>query len=242
MTIWLKSVIIASVASTLTYASLRDLKNRDIPEVTWLPSLAIAVILNVLHGNYDVIHTALSLLPAALLFAMAIFNMIGGADFLAVLLIGLAHPLFEALPISLLALLYSLFIPLALMAYYVTLNSVKYRKQILRIRCIRGRRFYLYFLGRPISIGEFLNSKFMYPLTIPSGTGGFICRPTFSIDETEEAVKAEIMEFIDRGVIRRNDLIWVTPAMPHVAFLLIGYVLALITPQDLILQVFKLMT
>ena len=95
MTIWLKSVIIASVASTLTYASLRDLRNREIPEITWLPSLAIVVILNVLHGNYDVIHTALSLLPAALLFAMAIFNMIGGADFLAVLLIGLAHPLFD---------------------------------------------------------------------------------------------------------------------------------------------------
>ena len=233
-----KTLIIVSILATLAYASYRDIKYRDIPEVTWVPAIAISITVNVLSGRYDLLHTALSMFPVLIVFVMSLLGMIGGADFLALLMIALAHPRFLVFPISLLTLLYSLLIPLGLMIYYALCNALLYKSFFNKIRCKEGRKTYLIFFGRPMSVKEMLEKKFTYPLTIPVGKGEFICRPSFSDDdEEEERIKERIKGAIARGEIQSDEKIWVTPGLPHVVFFFIGYILALLTPQHYILTI-----
>ncbi len=236
MWIGFKTLIVASILVTLTYASYRDIKYRNIPEVTWVPAIITSVIINILSGKYDPLHTALSMFPVLIVFVMSLLGMIGGADFLALLMIALAHPQFLVFPISLLTLLYSLLIPLGLMTYYALCNTLLYKPLLKKVRCKEGRKAYLIFFGRPMNVKEMLEKKFTYPLTIPVGKGEFICRPSFSDDdEEEERIKERIKWAIAKGEIQSDEEIWVTPGLPHVVFFFIGYVLALLTPQHYIM-------
>jgi len=238
--LWIKPeiLVVASTLTTLAYASYRDIKYRDIPEVTWVPAIIISVVINTLTGKYDLMHTALSMFPVLIVFIMSLLGMIGGADFLALLTIAIAHPQFLLLPVSLLTLLYSLLIPLGLMIYYAICNTVLHRQLLNRIECKEGRKSYLILFGRPMSAKELLEKKFTYPLTIPVGKGEFICRPSFSDDdEEEERIKERIKGAIVRGELQSNEKLWVTPGLPHVVFFLIGYVLALLTPQQYLLTI-----
>lgn len=234
--------IIVALIATLAYASYRDLKYRDIPELTWLPAAIIALAINLYAGNYTPIRTALSLLPPIMVLILAFLDMIGGADFLALLLIAIAHPRFILFPISLLTLFYSILIPLALVLLYFIINAFIYREELSKIRCVKGKKYYLYFLGRPMKIKEYLKSEFIYPLTIPKSANEvvFECRPTFSIAEEEIKHKEEIKKLIEDGLIDEDTVIWVTPALPHVAFIFIGYVIALITPQNMVMGILGL--
>ena len=230
-------IIVCATLLTLVYASYRDLKLRDIPELTWVPATLLAIVLNVAYGEYsDVLFLVFSLMPAVLLLIMSLLGMIGGADFLAILLIGLAHPKFILIPISLLTLIYSLIIPLLLIIYYVIYNSVKFRDVLEKIKCVTGRKVYLVLFGKPVKISDFMNMKFTYLLTIPNNDG-FICRASFSLEEEEEKVKELVAKYVNKKILSLNDYVWVTPALPHVLFILVGYVLALLTPEQLIIHI-----
>lgn len=231
------STIIAAVLATLVYATYRDVKYRDIPEVTWLPASLLAVGINLYHGNYDLVHTAFSLLSALILLVMSLIDLIGGADFLALLMISVAHPKFLIFPISFLTLFYSLLIPLALMVYYMILNA-KYGDALRKIDCVSGSKLNLKLFGRPMTVKDYLRKEFIYPLTVPTGKEfkGYVCRASFGSDEEEERIKERIKELLDKGLLSEDSVIWVTPGLPHIAFFLVGYVLALLTPQSLILS------
>jgi hypothetical protein len=227
--------VIGAVLSTLIYASYRDVKYRDIPELVWLPSIAVVTAINFLLGRYELVHTVISLVPPLAVLALSLLDMIGGADFLALLLISLAHPSFYIMPISLITLIYSLLIPVAVMCYYLIL-SILHRRELNKIVCVKGSRTPLIFLGRPLTVGRLLESKFVYPLTIPSEEG-YICRASFSLDgEEEERVRTSIKELVEKGMLKDEDVLWVTPGFPHVLFYLVGYVAALLTPQEWVLE------
>ncbi len=201
-----------------------------------MPASLLAIILNIAYGGYsNVFFLIFSLMPAILLLIMALLGMIGGADFLAILLIGLAHPKFILIPVSLLTLIYSLIIPLLLIIYYVICNLVKFRDILQKIKCVTGRKAYLVLFGRPVKISDFMSMKFTYLLTIPSNDG-FVCRASFSLEEEEEKAKELVAKYVSKNILSLNDYVWVTPALPHVLFILIGYVLALLTPEQLIIH------
>ena len=217
-------LILASIlTATLVYGAYRDIKYRDIPEVTWVPAIAAGITLNLMTGGFDIMHTLISLIPAIMLLILAFLGMMGGADFLAILTIGVVHPYFTLLPISLLTLGYSLIIPIFLMIYYL-LRNVSMKNVLQRIRCVEGRRTYLWFLGYPLRISEFLNR--VRATTTKEEVE----------DEEEEKVRNTIVEKIKEGSLTPTDVIWVTPGLPHVVFFLIGYLLALATPQNLLLS------
>ncbi len=230
--------IIVAILATLIYATYRDVKYRDIPEVTWLPASLLALGINLYQGNYDLFHTAFSLLPAFILLVMSFIDLIGGADFLALLMISVAHPRFLIFPISFLTLFYSLLIPLALMLYYMILN-IKYGDVLRKIECVSGSKLNLKLFGRPMTIKDYLHKEFIYPLTVPADEElkGYVCRASFGSDDEEEKIKERIKDLVDRGLLSEESIIWVTPGLPHIAFFLVGYVLALLTPQSLILSV-----
>ena len=226
-------LVFSAVLGTLVYASILDVRSRDIPEITWLPASIIALAVNLMYGNYVLMHTVFSLVPSAIVLIMAFLGLMGGADSLALLMIGIAFPKFLVVPISLLTLIYSLIPPIILMIYYLIVNVTVNRKVFKVINCTEGKfaKYLLPLLGRPISVEKYLMGRFIYPLTIPLGNSEFICRTYFGDDDEEEKVRRGIEELVRAGVLRPNDKIIVTPALPHILFILIGFIIATLTPQ-----------
>jgi len=222
------------VAATLAYATYRDIKYRDIPELTWVPAAVFVVAFNIYMGRYEPVHTLFSFLPAIAMFAMAFLDLIGGADALAMLLIAAAHPQFKVLPISLLTIGFSVLPPLALMVYYVILNLM-HKRELDSITCVEGSKKALMFIGRPMKVGEYLKSNFLFLLTVPTN-GGFKCSVSADIDIDFEQEKRIVMDAIKNNIISEDAIVWVSPALPHIAFMFIGYIVSLLIPQDLLLS------
>jgi len=227
--------VVLSVLSTLAYASYLDLKDREVPEYVWLPGSLISITVNLYIGAYSPIKTVISLIPALAVLALAFLDLIGGADFFALLLVSLAHPNFLYLPISLLTLFYSLLIPVGVLIWYVMIN-LRHYSELRNLRCVNGSRYYLLFFGKPVSVNELLRKKFLYPLMIPEGDG-FRCRASFTMDDDFEAkIKKAFKDLMAEGKITDELIVWATPGFPHVVFYLIGYVVALLTPQQALLN------
>lgn len=228
--------LIISTLLTLSYASVSDLKFREVREYVWIPAAVITISINFLTGNYNLLELFFASIPAVLVLVLSLLDMMGGADFLALLLITLAHPTVHPKPVTYLTLIYSLVIPvlLVLKNFVLSLKNLNHYKSV---RCVSGSKSLLLILGRPMRVGDFLKSKFTYLLTIPSehGTDSFECRKSFTMDDVyEEKLKNSIGELVKKGLLKLDDLVWVTPGLPQVVFYLFGYVAALVTPDYLI--------
>jgi len=200
-----------------------------------LPGSVVVVAVNLYLGAYIPIRTLISLVPALAVLALALLDLIGGADFFALLLVSLAHPNFLILPVSLLTLFYSLLIPLGVLVWFVVLNLRHYR-ELSSLRCVSGSRYYLLFFGRPMTVRELLGRKFTYPLMIPD-EGGYECRASFTMDdEVENNIRKAYEGMLANGEISEDSRVWATPGFPHILFYLIGYVMGVLTPQQLVLS------
>jgi len=229
--------LIVAVLVTLSYASISDLKSREVKEYVWVPAYLLSVTINLLSGSYDLLQLALASVPALLVLVFAVFDMMGGADFLALLLVTLAHPRILPKPITYLTLMYSLLIPVALILINL-IHGLKNLRHYKELKCVKGSKTALLFLGRPAKVGSFLKSRFTYLLTIPVREGdsaSFECRASFSMDEAyEEKIKTSLMDMLDKKILNADDFVWVTPGLPQIVFYLIGYVAALATPETLL--------
>jgi len=229
-------VVAVPVIATLVYATYRDLKYRDIPELTWVPAALFVIAYNLYFGRYEPIHTLFSFLPAIAILVMAFLDLIGGADALAMLLIAAAHPDFLILPISLLTVAFSVIPPLALILYYVALNIV-HRDELNRINCVEGSKKPLLFMGKPIKVRDYLSSSFLFLLTVPAKKG-FRCVVSADVDVDFEQEKKLVMDAVKKGAISEDTVIWVSPALPHIAFIFVGYIISLLIPQEFLLTLF----
>lgn len=229
-------VIAIPVVATLAYATYRDVKYRDIPELTWVPASIFVIAYNIYLGRYEPIHTIFSFLPAIALLIMAFLDLIGGADALAMLLIAAAHPSFLVLPISLLTVAFSVLPPLALIIYYLVLNLL-HKEELDKLNCVEGYKKPLLIMGRPLRVRDYLRSKYLFLLTVPTERG-FRCTVSADIGTDFEQEKRIIMDAVRNGTISEDALIWVSPALPHIAFIFIGYIISLFIPQDFLLTLF----
>ena len=225
--------IILAVIATLAYATYRDLKYRDIPELTWVPAALFVITYNIYLGRYELIHTLFSLLPALAVLGMAFFDLIGGADALAMLLIAIAHPSFLVVPISLLTFVLSLVPSLFLVLYYLVSNI--FRRELLgRVNCVEGSKSVLLLSGKPMRVRDYLRSEFLFLLTVPTEKG-FRCSVSADVDIDFEQEKRIVMDAVRNGIISEDSLVWVSPALPHIAFIFVGYIISLLIPQEWLL-------
>ncbi|MEM3948025.1 MAG: A24 family peptidase C-terminal domain-containing protein [Zestosphaera sp.] len=230
-------VLALSTWITLSYASISDLRYREVKEYVWVPATVIAVSINFLSGNYRPLELMLASIPAVLVLVLAVLDMMGGADFLALLLVTLAYPTVYPKPVTYLTLIYSLAIPVLLMLANL-IQGLKRLNNYKSLRCVKGGKLSLLILGKPMRIRDFLNSRFTYLLTIPSESDItlFECRKTFTMDDAHgERLKSNLRELVERGLLNPDQIIWVTPGLPQIVLYLLGYVAALITPYEAIL-------
>lgn len=236
------SIPVVATLITLVVASFYDLRTREIKEIIWIPALIVSAIFTYFVTKPSMLVFIFSIIPAALVFILMLLGLIGGADFLAMLLIGISTPLLNVLPIPLLTLLYSALIPSALVIYNLLINTVKYLNEYRKLECTNTSKWLLLLLGRPTKVRDFMRSKFMYPLTIfrcrPKKCE-VICRSSFDINEDFKDHVNQVSAYLSSGYLSEDDYVWVTPALPHILFITIGYLLALITPGQLIYNAFN---
>ncbi|MEM4774880.1 MAG: hypothetical protein QW489_00775 [Sulfolobales archaeon] len=219
-----------SLVSTFAYAAYRDLKDREVPEISWLPVYAIIVLSIVFKptADYSPLGVILAILPSVVYSTLFVFGLIGGADLLAMVAVSLAHldkplvPLFTFILSSLL--------PLPLVLANLIGNLTIYRSAMDSIKCVRGGKKVLYLVGRPIDVATFLKKKFVFLHTYPSREG-FVCSSSVDVNIDFEKQRADIEEALNKGFIRLEDYLVYSPALPHILFIALSYATAIaVTP------------
>jgi len=229
----------------LGLASFYDLKTREIRELLWLPAFIVTAVINFILIKPDTTAVILSIIPSLIVLALVVMKMMGGADFIAMLLVGLSMPYLKIFPISLLTLLYSSLIPATLAIYNIILNLSRYRDVYRKVRCDEGSKSFLLALGKPMRIRDFIRSKYLYPLTLidcVNNTQKITCRSSFNIDEDYAEHIAHVRRCVESGYLDGDGFVWVTPALPHIVFITVGFILALLTPTEVILHILSILT
>ncbi len=256
--------IIYGFASLLVF-SIYDLRYREIPDkyvwgflggciLLFVFSLSICNINYPLQFMLVYIITSLVIVPG-LFFVLYKLDYIGEADFYVVLGLSFLFPLGN---IYRYAVLYedSMFIhmpPIIVMVLYSTAILVimtlfrglvfglawkKYLPKNLRIY----KKVLLLFIGRPMRIKDFLESKHYYPLTVfkPSNEGVEVSyRLSFSVEEEDYRIHQDkLKELIDKGIVDPQQIIWVTYGIPYIVALLFGYLLLLVLGDYPVLSLF----
>jgi len=235
---------ISVTLSTLIIATYYDLKSREISEYIWLPALIFSSIFTFLVVRPNILVLIFSLIPAVILLLLMLIGMIGGADFLAILLISISTPYLNIIPIPMLTLLFSALIPSLLVLYNLIINLTLNRGLIKSLECSSTHKLSLIFLSMPMKVSKFLKSKFMYPLTVfKCSSNDYVvkCRTSFNIEEDFKDHIRDVMKCLEFGYVRNDDYIWVTPALPHILFITIGYIISLVIPEEVIYKVFNLL-
>ncbi len=249
----------------LIWFGILDYRTRDIPDkYIWVwggISIFFFVASMILYRNilsWFIIYTLLSLMIGPGLFGLlSYFELMGWADFFAVLWITLMFPvpdiylvnlvnvsLFFHFPPIIPIILYSS-LSIALIALIRGLYSlVRYRKMVPPNASFRDK-VALPFTGRVVSVKKYLEMKHYYPLTIPRVEDGkivFSIRRSFDIYEEYEDYQRELKKLLDNGLIKPEDKIWVTYGIPFIIPLLLGFVITVLvgdTPLLYLLMIIR---
>jgi len=108
------------------------------------------------------------------------------------------------------------------------LSAARYRvllKQVpLRYRVL------LVLTARPVKAGEYCENpkyKHYYPIQVfkPTDQG---LQVEFNLSRLSDTSRIEILELVEKGVVPRDFVLWVTPGLPYVFYMLIGLLLTIL--------------
>jgi preflagellin peptidase FlaK len=224
----------------LTYASYTDIKTRKASNINWFlmasigSILLIIQILNFTPAEFEIKKWYLIFIPIMIGFVYVLFQLrliFGGADAKALMAIAILvpfQPKISEFPIwsesfmpsswTIFAnsIILFLFIPLFLLLFNITKGNIKFPN------CILGYKIYI----------KKAREKFVWPLEkVVGGKRKFVYMPK------DYDVKEEIDEFEKHGI---ND-IWVTPKIPFMIPLLVGFILTFIL-GDILFIIMNLFT
>ena len=235
----LEFIRISLTIAMLAYASLRDLREREVPDATWL-LFGLAGLSSDIYEIYSgsvalldfgftvLVSTALSLLIGYL-------GLFGGADLKALVALSLLHPYPPRVFKPLLGAISPLY-PLAVLSNSAILGASLAPFQLLRnlYRACRGSRLFeghdsesywrklmVLISGSKVKMGSVRGPPFHYPLEALKNGGRRLLSP-FRMDD-EEALKV-FEEFRRAGVSE----IWVSNSLPFIVFITVGYVTSLL--------------
>jgi len=231
----------------LLYTSILDIKYREVDWKVWLVFGIISSILTFLEIMiYGFVITDLVRLVISVVMALGIgglayyLDLFGGADFFALVVLAVMHPwnplkpLFKLkieLPFILTILVNSLIMSLIVPLTNVIRNLMNY-KAISKLSIPMKYKIAYMFLGFPTTIGKYVKMKFSYPLTVYeiSSTGRIKvkCRLTFSIEEEHYEHQEKLKRLVKKGLLRYNDIVWVTQGIPLLVFITLGYIVSLV--------------
>jgi len=227
--------------------AIYDYRRRDIPDKLVYLFLATSIILGILA--YMHVETALpikavgvyffiSAVPLSLvLLVLAELKLVGFADFFVVLSLSIMY----GIPMRYPTLLASTTIPIPPISFYVLINAlllqlvIHYSITIARLlrhgfKVPEGLgvldKAYLLIAGWPIRVGEVVDKEYYTPLLEPFERefGGVEWRITRLTRMEDSGLRSRISEFLERGLILYDEIIWASYGHPLVTYIAAGFI------------------
>ncbi len=254
----------ASVSITLvflTIAAISDLKTREVPDKVWLAYGPIGLALTIYRIYVDPsvwFFTAVSMgLSILLAFGLVFFGLAGGADAKALMCLGVTLPLPPGIVNPILGFVHPFFPIVVLVTAYVCSISVAFwmlgRNLISMVR-LKSEMFaglereppwkkvLAVITGFPTSVAKLNSTFYLYPMekVVENGNGAHRTLQMYSnVDVDREQVVSEFTESL-RKVSPRN-LVWVTPGLPLLVFILIAVAITLIVGDPVFAGIFLML-
>lgn len=248
-------VKIASTLITLTMLSIQDWKTRELDGRIVYTYFLISVILFFI----STITTRMSLemllfyagfsitATSGLFIILYSIGLVGDGDVYVATALGLMFPYttiyhftpqsIGILPPCMVIVFYASLSALTLMIVNALYILVKHRDIVSRIPA--EYRFIVPFIGRPVKIHEYLQGKFKhyFPLQVfeVKDEKVLVNFKLFTSIKSEETLL--LRDLINKGLLNTNDYIWVTPGLPFIFYLLIGFIMMLIVADKPILLI-----
>ena len=239
--LWLSRASACLVA--LCVASLLDLKEREVPDKVWLlpgPLLAFLTALSLALGYEPIWPTAISVLLSSLIGLLIYFSgLAGGADAKALFFLAISCPVSHVEPL----LPSHKLVPLASFSNSLFSSSlvsvILLAKNVAwKIRTRRGlfeglghvpllMKALVLISGYKIRAGELKKAKFVFPLEVLVEDEGPRRQLILVVRLREEEEALGLRKAIELGLVDEGDYVWVSPGLPLVVFLTIGFVMAI---------------
>lgn len=228
-------IYLAQVTVTLIMfvrTSYLDIRNREVELKEWIPYLSLLLFLPFDIGRVSIALYLYSVVSAVVLvFALYMVGMIGGADLIAIALVSLGNSYVKPLLFPLLSergaesltvMLYTSLLIAVVTLYTVVKNLGSAGDLPPEVR------WKLVISGKRMRVRDFLQSKFMFPLTVVDEDGRVKYRSTFDIAEDDREWREKYRRLVNEGKIAEDSEIWVTWGIPVLPFMGLGYLLSLI--------------
>ncbi|MGC9105230.1 MAG: A24 family peptidase C-terminal domain-containing protein [Thermoprotei archaeon] len=225
-------VQIAYTLVMLVVTSVFDIKYREVPNKLWIPFLPLAIF-TYLEWPYvnPIVFVYSVAVSVVLLLVMAKAGLMGGADVVLILLLGLGNPI--VLPplfprLSLLggeAITVVIYTSVSIVLWGLV-NALRNARDVSSLS--GGSKWVIAFSGKKMTVGEFLKSRFYFPLTEIDESGNVRLRTHFKVEEDDAYWRKRFEVLLRRGVVREDTEIWVAWGVPVIPFFLIGYVVSLV--------------
>ena len=259
----IQTVKITSMLIMLLITSILDVKYREVNPKIWLPFGFIGGTLTayesyklLAEGYMSLLHLTLFLLisigiTSSIMFIFSYLELIGGADFLAILVLSITHPwrpypslitVIPFFPLSILANATLLSITPALYNMFYNLTFYNRYKETLR-NVNFWKKLLIMVIGRPKSVSKYLKTKFTYLLqnfNVEDGRVSVEFKVDFKVHEDPSEDRAKVSKLIEGGILREDDMLWTTEGLPMICFILGGYLLTLTLGDVLLYLLIKL--
>jgi len=250
---------IFAVLTLFIYTSWKDYKTREVSNRVWLisapPLFAVTLLQLVLYSpslwSWYLFSIGFTSIISTLLFYMGVF---GGADAKALMVLALAMPFHPTITQSFAfpSLVARVTFPLAVLTnaalfgsslsiYYFTRNLLRsfFRKQSFFIEIQNEsftRKVVLALTGYPTPFKNLYANEFLLPLEKVEEKEGVLTK-TVSLRPNLDEREAELEKLAK--VKKPEDLVWVTPGLPFLVFILLGLLFGLLA-TDVFAVLFKL--
>ncbi|MCE4614940.1 MAG: prepilin peptidase [Desulfurococcales archaeon] len=232
------------VLLVLLIASYWDYRKREIEPSYWVYTSITGIILSVLMYRLGFIGVNLETYLVFSLFAIGLVGLfyllgyMGGADLYAIIFITVSTPRslnsFELIPSTFMTVVYAAVASALIPVYFCLYNVVSANRRKIIHKQEKG--FILCFLGIPKRAKEYIRDNgYWFPLTTYTN-GKLVTRYSFHVEEEPDDHRQSINSLLNENVIDENSIIWVTPGIPFIIFILIGYLLSIII-SDIPLQI-----
>ena len=229
--VYVLQIVLTSIM--LIHVSYLDLKTREIDDKLWVLYSPLTLFFLFQYKDLNLFVFLYSVITSiALVFTLYYISLMGGADLFLSLILSFSNasvrPLFfprfslmGAEPLTIL--LYSSSLIFMTGAGNFLRNYPYTKEYPMKLRLI------LALSGRRIRVKDFLNSKFLFPLTqIDESSGQVTIRTTFLVDEDDAEWRRKFSEYVQRGLIKEEDYIWVAWGVPVIPFIALGYFISLV--------------
>lgn len=249
--LWLSGASLCAIV--LVIASALDLRSREVPDRVWLIPAPAAILLTAAQIVLEpamLVDVLISLAISALIgIAVYFTGLMGGADAKAIAFIAISVPIYWQKPM----LAFYPFVPLAsfcnaiLMASLISIAMLA-RNVAWRLRT--GESFFegleagpltkalALLVGYKVRVEELSKARFLFPMEDLIVEDGSLRRKLVLFVKVgrEEEVVRRLLEAAGEGAV--SGFIWVSPGIPLICFIALGYVLAILLGDILSFLIF----